>query len=118
MKIKEALRIVMTHLKRWANADKFYTHAKDMSMSIYRIENGEKREAIRDSNGNFVLGDPKFGSQKHTKAHQVLEADEKKAADLILNMGYSIRVSPLSSKAHHRLGLVRKNLFRDGTRLS
>lgn len=82
-------------------------------MRIFKLDpGGTKREAVRDTNGCFVLGDPKFGNRKHADSNQVYVRDEEDAVYLIKG-GFSIRVAGNKSP-----GLVRKNLYVDGIKVT
>ena len=86
-------------------------------MAIYRLENGERRMAVKEG-GKFVLGDPKKGNAKHLAPNKVFVADQLEAARLIRDEGFSIWVEPLSTKPHRRAGLVRVGLYFDSISLT
>ncbi|MBF9036142.1 hypothetical protein HKCCE2091_18000 [Rhodobacterales bacterium HKCCE2091] len=86
-------------------------------MSLYRLEDGYKRQAAKRS-GKFVLGDPSKGATKHLAENYVMVSDEAEAARLIKEKGFSLWVDPLPIKRHKRPGLVRNGLYRDGLRLT
>lgn len=79
---------------------------------IYQELNGKKRPAAKKA-GKFILGDPAKGANKHKVENEVLEPSEDEAARLIEYKRYSIRV-----ETDTRPSLVRRNLFRDGRRLT
>jgi len=81
---------------------------------VYRLDakTGARQQPIQDANGNFVLGDPKLGDQKHTVANQVYVKTEQEMVDLIRH-GFSVRVQTAT-----RTSLVRRNIFIDGARVS
>ena len=83
-------------------------------MRVYRLcpKTAEKQTPIRNADGYFVLGSPKFGAQKHYKKNEVLTKSEDELIDL-LRQGYSVRV-----KAGSAPSLVRRNLYIDGYPLS
>lgn len=82
-------------------------------MRIYKLDpGGTKRLAIRNSDGNFTLGDPRLTDRKHGDGNQIYVAREDDAVDLV-KKGFSIRVESNTSP-----GLVRKNLYVDGLKIS
>lgn len=62
------------------------------AMRAYRLDpkTGKKQYPILQD-GCFVLGDPKYGDQKHYAKNKVLVCDEQEMIDLIMQ-GYSVRV--------------------------
>lgn len=82
-------------------------------MRIYKLDpSGPKRFAVRNSGGQFTLGDPRFGNAKHKTENQIYVASENEAISLI-RKGFSIRVD--GGKAP---SLVRSNLHIDGVKVS
>ena len=53
---------------------------------------GKTERPYRDKQGNFVLGDPAFGSELHHRTNAVLASDYDEALRLV-RRGYSIRMS-------------------------
>lgn len=77
-------------------------------MRVYRLDpkTGNKQYPVQQD-GCFVLGDPKYGNEKHHGRNQVLVRTEQEMIDL-LRLGYSVRVGTETAPS-----LVSRNLFVD-----
>lgn len=82
-------------------------------MRIYKLDPaGPRRFAVRNSDGKFTLGDPRFAGAKHKLENQVYVVSEDDAIALV-RQGFSIRVDGGKSPS-----LVRSNLYIDGVKVS
>lgn len=81
-------------------------------MRIFRVmPDGTKVPPLQVS-GFFILGDPKFGGDKHQPHNEVKVRTEQEAIDLI-KKGFSIRIESATTT---RGSLIRRNLMIDGVR--
>ena len=66
--------------------------SKQTVISRVNPTTGKTEHPYRDRHGNFVLGDPSFGSELHYRKNAVLTADYDEAVRLV-RKGFSIRMS-------------------------
>lgn len=66
--------------------------SKQTVISRVNPTTGKTEHPYRDRHGNFVLGDPTFGSELHYRKNAVLTADYAEAVQLV-RKGFSIRMS-------------------------
>ena len=66
--------------------------SKQTVISRVNPSTGKTEHPYRDRHGNFVLGDPSFGSELHYRKNAVLTADYTEAVRLV-RKGFSIRMS-------------------------
>jgi len=87
--------------------------AKGDVLRVYRLDpkTGSKQYAHTED-GHYVLGDPKHGGRKHTKANKVLVRTEQEMIDLI-HQGFSVRVITDTAPS-----LVRRNIFIDNKKIT
>lgn len=80
-------------------------------MRIYRLTKDGKKWPLHKEHGQYVLGDPIHGKNKHKAEHAVRVSSEDEVI-VLLRQGFSVRVETDTWPS-----LVRRGLFIDGVAL-
>jgi hypothetical protein len=81
-------------------------------MRIYRLHQGQKWPPHLNSEGKYVLADPRFGAERHHSKNQVLADTEEEAISMV-RRGFSLRMKSSTSPS-----LVRTGLFIDDVKFT